>query len=113
MHPTSSDPNCDLGAVFAAIADPTRRAMVARLSEGPATAGELAAPFDMSLPAVSRHLKVLERAGLMRREIVGRVHNCHATLEPLRAAEAWIGQRNAFWDAKLAALSEFLDAEPD
>jgi len=113
MRSNAKGPSFDLGAVFGAIADPTRRAMVVRLSEGPATAGELAAPFDMSLPAVSRHLKVLERAGLMRREIVGRVHNCHATLAPLRAAEAWIGQRNAFWDAKLAALSEFLDTEPD
>jgi len=89
---------------------------VARLTEGPATVGELAAPFAMSLPAVSKHLKALERAGLMRREIVGRVHHCHATLGPLgplRAVEEWIQQRNAFWDTKLAALGDYLDGETD
>ena len=108
-HPTEVVPQ--LGRVFAAIADPTRRAIVARLAEGSATVSELARPFDMSLPAVSKHLKVLETAGLMRREIVGRVHHCHATLEPLRAAEHWIHERNAFWDRKLAALGDYLDGD--
>ncbi len=113
MHPNPTDTSPNLGAVFAALAHPTRRAMVARLAEGPATAGELAAPFAMSLPAVSKHLKVLERAGLMRREVVGRVHHCHATLEPMKAAEVWIRQRNAFWDTKLAALGDYLDGETE
>ena len=101
----------DLGRVFSAMADPTRRAILARLVEGPATVSQLAEPFDMSLPAVSKHLKVLERAGLLGREIVGRVHHCHAVIEPLKEAEAWIAQREAFWEQGLDSLRSFL-AEP-
>lgn len=91
------------------MSDPTRRAILTRLTEGPATVGELAEPFSMSLPAVSKHLKVLERAGLLEREIIGRVHHCRAVLEPLREAETWIAQREAFWDQGLDSLRSFLD----
>jgi DNA-binding transcriptional ArsR family regulator len=94
------------------MADPTRRAILTRLAAAPATVGELAEPFDMSLPAVSKHLKVLERAGLLEREIVGRVHHCRAVLEPLRAAEAWMAQRQAFWDQGLESLRSFLNERP-
>lgn len=102
----------DLGPVFAAMSDPTRRAILTRLTEEPATVGELAEPFEMSLPAVSKHLKVLERAGLLEREVVGRVHHCHAVLEPLREAGEWIAQREAFWDQSLESLRSFLDESP-
>lgn len=99
----------DLDRVFSAVADPTRRAILDRLSRGPATAGELAAPFRISQPAVSRHLKVLERAGLLERRIQGRVHHCHACLQPLQAAEAWMSDRRAFWDRQLSALRAFVE----
>ncbi len=107
-HPSTPDSASDLGPVFAAVSDPTRRRILARLTEGTATVSELAKPFDMSLPAVSKHLKVLERAGLLERRIEGRVHHCRAVLEPLLRAEAWIAQRSAFWDEALDSLSDFL-----
>ncbi len=81
----------DLDKTFAALADPTRRALLARLRHGPATISELAQPFDMSLAAVSKHLRVLEGAGLMRREVRGREHHCHLEDEPLRAVERFAG----------------------
>ncbi|NKB88539.1 MAG: metalloregulator ArsR/SmtB family transcription factor [Acidobacteria bacterium] len=111
MNTNPTEDVAQLGRVFAAVADPTRRAIVARLAEGTATVSEIARPFEMSLPAVSKHLKVLEAAGLLRREVVGRVHHCYADLEPLRAAENWLHERNAFWDRKLDALGEFLDGD--
>jgi DNA-binding transcriptional ArsR family regulator len=116
QHRSSTVPqgrrNVDVGLVFAAMADPTRRAILTRLAASPATVGELAEPFDISLPAVSKHLKVLEQAGLLEREIVGRVHHCRAVLEPLRAAEAWMAQRQAFWDKGLESLRSFLNERP-
>jgi DNA-binding transcriptional ArsR family regulator len=111
MPITSTVGEADLGPIFAALADPTRRAILAQLDRGPATVGELAAPFAMSAPAVSRHLKVLEAAGLMRRDVVGRVHHCHSVPEPLRDAEAWLRERHEFWDRRLAALGDFLDGD--
>lgn len=116
MHSTrdaKTGTEVDLGQIFAAISDPTRRRILARLGEGPATVGELAEPFDISLPAISRHLKVLERAGLMRRRIDGRVHHCRAVPEPLLRAEAWIAERSAFWDDALDSLSDFLGEPAD
>ncbi|MEM6459360.1 MAG: metalloregulator ArsR/SmtB family transcription factor [Planctomycetota bacterium] len=101
---------------FAALADPTRRSILARLAEpGDADAGvrvtELAAPFAdaMSLPAVSKHLKVLERAGLIRREKDGRVRRCHLEAEPLRDAAQWIAYFRRFWADRLDALAEYLE----
>jgi DNA-binding transcriptional ArsR family regulator len=98
-----------LSRTFEALAAPTRRAILARLSRGPATVGELAAPFDMSLPAVSRHLKVLEAAGLIRRERRAQWRRCH--LEPSALAEAgrWIEQHHAFWQARFDALARYLE----
>jgi DNA-binding transcriptional ArsR family regulator len=113
MNTNPNESTASLGRVFSAVADPTRRAIVARLTEGSATVSELAAPFAMSLPAVSKHLKVLEAAGLMRREVVGRVHRCHVTLEPLRAAQEWMQRRSEFWDRKLTALGDFLDGDSE
>jgi len=91
---------------------PRRRSLRRRRSRGKLSP-IVGSRAPVAFPAVSRHLKVLERAGLMRREIVGRVHHCHATLGPLRAVEEWIQQRNAFWDTKLAALGDYLDGETD
>lgn len=101
-----------LDAVFHALADRTRRALVERLADGPAMITELAAPFDMSLPAVSKHLRVLERAELVRRSIDGRVHRCFFGPEPLHDAEAWIARYRPFWESTLEALANYVEREP-
>jgi DNA-binding transcriptional ArsR family regulator len=97
-----------LDAAFAALADPTRRAIVERLSRGQATVSELAEPFEMSLPAVSKHLTVLERAGLIARRKEGRVRHCELNEEPMRAAMQWIAAYGRFWDDQLESLGGFL-----
>ena len=97
-----------LDRTFAALSDPTRRAILARLAQGEASVGELAAPFDVSLPAVSKHLRVLEKAGLMRRQKEGRVHRCRLVAEPLHDAVEWLAYYERFWDEKLDALAEYL-----
>jgi DNA-binding transcriptional ArsR family regulator len=102
-----------LDAIFAALSDRTRRAIITRLAKGPATAGELAQPFAMSLPAVSKHLRVLEQAGLLRRERDGRLHNCHLDPRPLERAEALIADYRAFWEGTLAELASYLEAGDD
>lgn len=98
-----------LDELFGALADRTRRRLVARLARSPATITELAAPFDMSLPAVSKHIRVLERAGLVVRTIAGRVHICALDGASLRSAAAWLEHYRAFWDDTLAALAEFAE----
>jgi DNA-binding transcriptional ArsR family regulator len=97
-----------LDATFGALADPTRRAIVERLSRGEASVGELAEPFDMSLPAISKHLTVLERAGLVARMKDGRVRHCRLIDEPMRDALEWIGAYGSFWEDKLDSLGDFL-----
>ena len=87
-----------LDSVFSALADPTRRAIVDRLAEGDSTVTELAQPFDMSLPAVSKHLKYLERAGLLVREVDGRVHHCRLRADPLQEAAQWMNKYRHFWE---------------
>jgi len=96
-----------LDRVFSALSDPTRRAIVVRLARGSATVGELAEPFRMTLPAVTKHLKVLERAGLLSREIEGRVHRCSLSGEPMAEASAWIERHRAYWTAQLDSLSDY------
>ncbi len=98
-----------LSAAFQAMADPTRRAILARLAAGEATAGELAAPFSMSLPAVSKHLKVLEKAGLLVRRRDGRVHRCRLDPGPMRQAVDWIEAHRRFWETRLESLARFLE----
>jgi DNA-binding transcriptional ArsR family regulator len=100
-----------LDRTFAALADPTRRAILRRLSRGEALAGELAAPFAMSLPAVSKHLKVLEAAGLLVREKRGREHRCRLEPAPIRAGEAWMDELRRFWEARLDVLAELLERD--
>lgn len=96
--------NYEFDAAFAALADGTRRAILARLAEGDASVGQLAAPFDMSLPAVSKHLKLLERAGLIHRERDGRVHRCRLDPDRLRAAAAWLEHQRRTWEDRFYAL---------
>lgn len=98
-----------LDHLFGALADRTRRKMVARLARTPATIGELAEPFAMSLPAVSKHVRVLERAGLVRRTIDGRIHRCTLEQKRLREANAWIARYTAYWDQTLDALAAFVE----
>ena len=98
-----------LNTAFAALADPTRRAILARLAEGEAQVTELAEPFGMSLPAVSKHLKVLEKAKLITRHIDGRIHRFHVNPEPLQQARSWIEHYQQFWTEQLAALGNYLE----
>lgn len=98
-----------LDHLFGALSDRTRRKMVARLARAPATIGELAEPFAMSLPAVSKHVRVLERAGLVRRTIDGRIHRCALERRRLRDAGAWLERYTEFWDDTLDALAAFVE----
>jgi DNA-binding transcriptional ArsR family regulator len=106
MQATPTDDT--LSATFFALADPTRRAILARLARGAATVKELAAPFDMSGPAVSKHLRVLERAGLIQqgREAQSRPRTLDAT--PLKEVAAWTGEFRRFWDASYERLDTYL-----
>ena len=97
-----------LSVVFAALADPTRRAILARLAEGPATVNEIAEPFDMTLPAISKHLKVLERAGLISRGRQAQWRPCTLEAEPLREATEWMGRYRRFWDHSFDRLDAHL-----
>ncbi|MEM8608582.1 MAG: metalloregulator ArsR/SmtB family transcription factor [Myxococcota bacterium] len=98
-----------LDRVFGALSDPTRRAMVAQLAQGPASIGELGEPFAMSKPAVTKHVKVLERAGLLSREVDGRVHRCEIDPAPLDEAQAWVDQVREHWGHRLDDLAHYLD----
>lgn len=100
-----------LSDAFAALADPTRRAILARLTRGEATVGELAAPFAMSLPGVSKHLKVLESAGLIVRGRDAQRRPCRLAPAPLAEVESWLRDRRAEWEARLDRLGGFLDTE--
>ena len=97
-----------LTVTFAALADPTRRAILARLCEGDATVNEIAAPFDMSLPAVSKHLKVLEQAGLITRSRTAQWRPCHLEAAPLKDADNWISRYRRFWEASFDRLDDYL-----
>jgi DNA-binding transcriptional ArsR family regulator len=97
-----------LSVTFAALADPTRRAILARLTEGDANVSELAAPFSISLPAISRHLKVLERAGLISRGRSAQWRSSSLQAEPLRDATAWMERYRQFWDANFDRLDAHL-----
>ncbi|PSH67215.1 ArsR/SmtB family transcription factor [Phyllobacterium sophorae] len=97
-----------LDLMFQALADPSRRTMVERLSRGPASVSELAKPLTMSLPAVVQHLQVLEASGLVRSEKVGRVRTCHIDWAALQTAEDWIMDRRKNWELRLDRLGDFL-----
>src|SRR5437773_11404399 len=97
-----------LDAVFGALADPTRRAILARLAEGDRTVGELNAPFRVSQPAISRHLKVLESAGLISRNRRATARLSHLEAEPLREATEWLARYRAFWEERYERLDALL-----
>src|SRR5215216_3334280 len=98
--------------VFHALADPTRRRMVERLSRGPASVSELAQPLDMTLSAVVQHLQVLEASGLVRSQKVGRVRTCRIEPMALRRAEQWIAVRRTTWERRLDRLGDYLAEQP-
>ena len=97
-----------LSVIFAALADPTRRAILARLADGPATVNEIAEPFDMTLPAISKHLKVLERAGLISRGREAQWRPCKLEAEPLREATEWMSRYRVFWESNFDRLDAHL-----
>ena len=106
-HPSQLD------LLFQALADPTRRDMVERLSRGPASVSTLAQPFAMSLPAVLQHLQVLEASGLVRSEKVGRVRTFRIQSTALRSAEGWIAGRRTSWERRLDRLGQYLAEHPE
>ena len=99
--------------VVSALADPTRRAIVERLSQGPSTVSDLAQPFGITLAAVMQHLKVLEQSGLARSHKVGRVRTCSIETSGLRLAEQWLEQRRSLWERRFDRLGALLDEEDD
>ena len=109
--PTSPEPPAEV--VFHALSDANRRAMIDRLLDGPASVSELARPLRISLPAVVQHLHVLEDSGVVRSHKVGRVRTCEIEPVALSAAERWISERRAAWEARLDRLGEFLAAQTD
>ncbi|HMD07280.1 MAG TPA: metalloregulator ArsR/SmtB family transcription factor [Candidatus Acidoferrum sp.] len=98
-----------LNTTFGALSDPTRRAILARLAQGEAMVTELAEPFRVSLPAISKHVRILESAGLLEREVDGRVHRCRLAAQPMKNAAAWIEQYRAFWELQFDALAKYLE----
>ncbi|MEX2583852.1 MAG: metalloregulator ArsR/SmtB family transcription factor [Gemmatimonadota bacterium] len=101
--------DADMDAVFTALADPTRRGMIRRLSHGSATVGELGRPYRISKPAVTKHVRMLERAGLIHRKRDGRIHRCTLDPTPMLRAEEWIERHRRFWEASLDALARFVE----
>ncbi len=101
-------PHDRLSSTFSALADPTRRAILARLARGESSVNDLARPFRMSLPAVSRHLKVLERSGLVSRSRRAQWRPCRLSARPLREAAEWVGDYRQFWEESFDRLEEYL-----
>ena len=102
-----------LDGVFSALADPTRRAILVRLAEGEASVSELARPFAVSLPAVTKHLGVLERAGLLEHHKEGRVRHCRLVATPMRAADDWLSDYRMFWEQRLDSLVDHLKSNQE
>jgi DNA-binding transcriptional ArsR family regulator len=99
--------------VFSALADPTRRAILGRLRQGEASVSELAQPFSVSLPAVAKHVRVLERAGLLAHHKNGRVRRCRIVVDRLQLASDWLDTYRDFWTTRLEALADHLEAGQD
>jgi len=102
-----------LDETFSALADPTRRAILERLANGAAPMQEVAQPFRISWPAITKHVKVLERAKLVRREQDGRIHRIHLSAVPMHQASAWLEQYRRFWDERFDALERYLTEVPN
>lgn len=101
-----------LDTTFHALADPTRRAVIRRLVDGPASVTELAGPFEMGLPSFLKHVKVLETCGLIRSEKAGRVRTCHLVPARLAAAEDWLSKQRAIWEGRTDRLAAFVESHP-
>lgn len=110
---TNTDLDDRLDSLFGALSHGTRRAILSRLREGEATVSEIAEPFDMSRPAVSKHLNVLEEAGLVRRIPDGRVNRCRFAPEALKVASDWVQQYRRDWEDRLDALTDYLEKEEE
>lgn len=104
--------NQAIDAVFAALADPTRRRIVEKLARRSLTVGEIASEFAISQPGISKHVRVLEECGLLKRKVVGRFHTCTLRPESMAAAAAWIEEQRAFWNATLDRLDIYLKDSP-
>lgn len=104
-------PDTALDAIFHALGDATRRAMLHKLADGEQTVSALAEPFEMSLAAASKHIKALESAGLIEREVLGRTHLCRLAPGPLASAHEWLAHYERFWHTRLDALEDLLRAE--
>lgn len=98
-----------LDLTFGALADSTRRAILSRLATGETTVGELAKPFEISRPAISKHLRVLERAGLVRRTVDGRISRCELDAKPMRDAAEWVEYYRIFWEGQLESLARYFN----
>src|SRR5471030_1450218 len=109
-HGVSTDDRLD--AVFHALGHSARRALLARLAKRPAMITELAQPFAMSLPAVSRHIRVLEGAGLVTRSVDGRMHQCSLNAAPFKAIEGWLTHYRQYWEGTLESLARYVEREP-
>jgi DNA-binding transcriptional ArsR family regulator len=103
----------ELDAVFTALANPTRRAIVVRLAAGDASVSELAEPFGVSLPAMAKHLRVLERAGLLDQHKRGRVRHCRLRATPMRFAEEWLSSYRVFWETRLEGLAKHFESRKE
>lgn len=101
--------SASLDTAFHALSDPTRRAVLHRLMEGPAAVKELAAPFDMGLPSFMKHLKVLEESGLIGSVKAGRVRTCHVKADRLATAESWLAEQRALWEARTDRLADYVE----
>ena len=105
----AAEAEAQLDRTFHALADPSRRSIVVRLSHGPASVSELAAPLAMSLPAVAQHINVLQRSGLVRSEKVGRVRTCRLEPAPMLTVQDWIGRHRSVWEGRLDRLGDVLN----
>ena len=109
MTPPREPSAAHLDRIFQALGNRTRRALLARLADGPQTVTVLAAPFRMSLPAVSRHIRVLEETGLLARTVAGRLHSCSLDAAPLRDADRWLAHYRPFWEGTLRSLAAYVE----
>jgi DNA-binding transcriptional ArsR family regulator len=110
-QPLSTLNDDELDQVFHALADGTRRALLRQLAQGPRSITALAAPFAMTLPAVSKHIRVLEAGGLLQREVNGRLHRCTLNVERLQDAQQWLDEYRAFWEGSLDSLARYIEQQ--
>lgn len=109
VHQMVNNREDKLNLIFSALSDPTRRAMLVSLAKSEQSIAELSAPFDISKSAITKHIKVLENAGLLKRTVDGRVHHCRLEVKPLKTASSWITFYEKFWNEKLDALDAYLN----